>query len=711
MDVDAEMYLSQSSSMRPGDGNSIPLDPLAFMTLPGTSTWYVASDGNPTEDLLVIPGATDFAAGPAAIAQAMIDVGVADAIAQAITGSGISLVGNPVLLYTISAVPPSVSGGLVGGSIPANCYQAGCYNSDIPGQFDVGDQRFSTAVGRSVNGNLAVTKKFWNESEFGTNITRNNMASYAAKGTKVIVCLQPVITKGLPAGSDFTLVGSTAQKNAAIADKAALAAMLGAGPNSLGSLGFTANTAWIVLWQEPGNGSKGISPTDYGNMWKTYGPTVNASIYPAQINVNYTGQVHRATDYANAALGRRGNPSTGTTFISIAMDWYTNSWTQGLLLTSTDANGESILGIAHTVGLAFALNEVGCKPGGGVGTDTCKQYMGDNPVNSVLAVMEAEIQAGRPIGDVIYFDGLCTADGTGDIASPIGQDPTVTAPDFRIRYFQNWFDTLQSTPTAPFTIAPSTTVTIVPVTPSAIGGLASADFLSYEFSIQLSAGAASTNPFVSVTLLWYDFDQVPRDQIPIYKEVWHLPMGTNGDPNGPLTVTGGGRMHGSFLQIKINNQDTATCTVASMQITGVGRIGTRSALTWNPNSGTSPTVPTFTLAAAADQSLQIGREESQTVAAGATKGWLCGLWAGQAFIRILVSGVAAANTVHCQLQPQPTGVFGTQNILNETMGIVGDNDERVLTIALPRCPCQFVVNNNDANTVTVSFQIIGIETG
>lgn len=711
-DETAEMYLSQSSSVQPGDQNSIPLDPLGFMTLASNVTWYAVSAGAPTGPLLVMPGATDFSAGAASIAQAMIDVGVATAIAQAIAGEGVSIVAAPTLLYSISAVPPSVSGALVGGSIPSNSYQATCYNSDIPGQFDVGDQRFITAVGRaSANGNLQVTKKFWNVSEWGTNVTRNNMASYAAKGTKVIVCLQPVITFGLPAGSDFTLVGTTAQKNAAIADKASLAAMLAAGPNSLGNLGFTANTAWIVLWQEPGNGSKNVSPTDFGNMLKTYGPTVNASIYPLWINVNYTGAIHRATDYANAAFGRHGNPATGATVVGIAMDWYTNSYTNGLMLTSTDANNESILGIAHTLGVPFALNEVGCKVGGGVTTAQCQQYMADDAVNSVEAVMQGEIQAGRSIGDVIYFDGLCSADGTGDIASPIGQAPNIPAPDFRIPYFQKWFDTLQSTPSSPFTIPANSTVTITPVTPSPVGGLALTDQLSYEIALQLSAGAGSTNPFVSLTFLWYDFDQVPRDQNPIYKEVWHVPMGTNADPNGPLTVYGGGRMHGSYLQVKINNQDSVTCTVASLQMSGVSRIGARSSITWNPNAAVSPNVPTFTLAAAADQTLQLGREELQNVPAGNTKGWLCGLWGGQIFFRALVSGAAANGDVHVQVQPQPTGVFGTENILNEGMGIAGGgNDERVFTISSPRCPLQVVVNNNDANAITVSFQMIAIET-
>src|SRR5262249_5341814 len=116
--------------------------------------------------------------------------------------------------------------------------------------------------------------------------------------------------------------------------------------------------------------------------------------------------------------------------------------------------------------------------------------------------------------------------------------------DFRAGLFQQWYDTLQSTPSTAFTVAANTTVTMPPLNPSPNGGLAPCNFLSYEIAIGLSAGAASTNPWIALTFLWYDFDQVPKNQNPVFKETWHIPMGTNADANGPLIVTGTGRMHG-----------------------------------------------------------------------------------------------------------------------------------------------------------------------
>jgi hypothetical protein len=707
VDQSNSVFAGYDNNIAVGGTNTLEIPALTSVNMDGARTIYVVAPAG-TEDLEVTPGGMNPTSSPVAVAEAMISAGVAEAIAEAISGSGIPLIGTPVLLYNVSSVPPATGGGLVGGSIPSNSYQPTCYNSDLsgPNQFINGDGRFISAVGRSNNGHLSVTKKFWNPSEWNINVTRNDMANYQAFGTKVIVCLQPVITKGLAGGSDFTLVGTAAQKAAAVADKASLAGFL----TNLQGMGFTATTAQIVLWQEPGNGSKGVSATDFGNMIKTYGPTVKATIFPLVVNVNYTGAIRRATDYANAALGLRGFANPGVTLDGIAMDWYTNSYIGGLMLTSQDSNGDSIIGIADANLLPFGLNEVGCKVA--VGEHTCRQYMTDDPVNSVLSVMQGRLQAGKNNLDVIYFDGLCTADGTGDIASPIGQDPTTPQPDFRAALFDQWWDTLTSTPTTAFTIPATSTVTVAPDNPSPSGGLAQVPYLSYEIALGVSAGAASTNPFLALTFLWYDFDQIPKNQTPIYKETWHIPMGTNADPNGPLIVTGTGRMHGAFLQVKLNNQDSVTCTIAFMQISGTSRIGQRSSLFWYPNAGNSPAVPTFTLAQAVDAGLQLGREQNVTVLAGQTKGFLNGLWAGQAFYRFLVSGAAANGAVHVQLQPQPVGVYGTEDILNTSAGIAGGgNDEHVFNnIALPRGPTQWVVNNNDANTVTVSYQLIGIET-
>src|SRR6266568_4161948 len=186
-------------------------------------------------------------------------------------------------LTTITPAPPTP---------PGQNYDAGKTQ-------DQADNLFISMSGRSQGGHLACTKKFWNLSDWSTG--KNNIANYATYGTRVLFALKPLFTPGLALGSDFTTTGTTAQKNAAIAEKAKLASFLA----SLVTMGFTAGTAQIVLWQEPNNtqnmGGSAQGRIDYNNMLRTYGSTVTSTIFGLYCNVNYDGAVKNATDYANAA--------------------------------------------------------------------------------------------------------------------------------------------------------------------------------------------------------------------------------------------------------------------------------------------------------------------------------------------------------------------------------------------------------------------------
>lgn len=698
-DEAGEMYLGQSASMQPGDQNSIPLDPLGFITLPGNVTWYVVSGDEPVNPLLVMPGATDFAASPQAIAQSMIDVGVATAIAQAILGTGLPLVPNPVMLYDVTGGAGTAPCN-IGFTIPNSALQKTCY--DAGKAQAAADTAMINILGRpSGNTHPTFTKKFWSTvSDF--TLPKNDMANYATFGTRVAVCFKPSFVTGRPANTNFrTDPGITAgQRAQANTDYAAIGTFFAA----LFALGFTVNTLYAVAWQEPEVASNSMTATDFQNVCFTYGAAINATGVPWILDIGSGAGVATAQSYCNAGLN--GASAAGDTVFGLAQDLYAPAWPN----VTPDAIGS----IATAHGLPFGVFEFGCAPNN-VGDAHCTNYLlgqhSSGGSYGILDYLANRIQNGLPLLDSEYYMGTCSATGAGDLTSPIGLDPTVAQPDFRINLYDEIYDTLTASQSSSFTIAANHTTTMPPLTPSPIGGLSPAGYLSYELALGLSAGAGSTNPFAQVTLEWYDFDQVPKDQTAIYEETWYVPMGTNGDPNGPLFISGVGRMHGNYCIVKINNQDSVACSVAYLQVAGVARPGQRSQWVWSTNANNSPAVPGFTLAAAANQSLQIGREEQQTVNAGTTKSWLNGLWGGQIFVRVLVSGAAAAGDVHFQLQPQPTGVFGTENILNESMGIAGGaNDERTFTIAAPRCTLQAVFNNNDANNVICSYQLIAIET-
>ena len=54
--------------------------------------------------------------------------------------------------------------------------------------------------------------------------------------------------------------------------------------------------------------------------------------------------------------------------------------------------------------------------------------------------MQVRQRASKPNLPVLYYDGQCSTTGAGDLTSPIGQDPSVPPPDFRIALFQELWD-------------------------------------------------------------------------------------------------------------------------------------------------------------------------------------------------------------------------------------------------------------------------------
>lgn len=355
----------------------------------------------------------------------------------------------------------------VGCSIPNQAFTPGktppWYDANQPNQ-DAGDALFCTLAGRSLNGTgwLAVTKKFWNEGTYTLTQSKpagNNLVQYQAHGTRVIVCLWPTLSRGLAAGSNFGTAGTSAQQANSLAEynPATNTGKMVVFLQQLVAWGFTTDTCRIVLVQEPCNSNKNISPVDYANMFRTYGPAVNdvrngpggTAAFPLIANVNFASGLTGGTDYARAALGV-GTPyssfPTGCTFLGVAIDYYTNHYYGGhnFRFDTQDSAGYSVSGIADSLGIGFGVHEIGCPPAqidpSGPPYPLCTAYM-----QYILSFMKARQNAGKPCLDVIYYNGQGPPTGIGDITSPIGQDPFVTpsgSADFRAKLFQNIFDGL-----------------------------------------------------------------------------------------------------------------------------------------------------------------------------------------------------------------------------------------------------------------------------
>lgn len=291
---------------------------------------------------------------------------------------------------------------LVGSTIPNLAMQPGAYDANLTQ--DQADTKFCQIVNRGIGSgsHLAVTKKFWNLSDYS--LTKNNLAAYARYGTTVIFAMWPALP-------------GTAAENAKLATFLA----------GVKKLGFSAANAFVVLWQEPEVASKNITAAMFQAGLQFYGPTVAAAGFPLVADIGSGAGLATLTSYGNAAVAAlaAGAPVTG-----LAQDIYCPSYTAGGIRLTT------LAGIANNAHLPYGVFEHGCVPS----QFTVAQATAY--LTHIHDFMLTRLQAGLPCLPVLYYDGQGSPTGKGDITSPIGQDPSTPAPDFRIALFQRLYDDL-----------------------------------------------------------------------------------------------------------------------------------------------------------------------------------------------------------------------------------------------------------------------------
>lgn len=679
--------LDSAANITIGDAGVTALDtgadtipPQGSLSVPATQSWYAISDIDVSPLVQVTLGGSDWTASPAGIADAMIAAGIPALIAQELSASGVSLLAAPNQLYNIGGVgsPGTGATSLVGWTVPNQCFKTGCYYSSLagPNQQDAGDSAFQANVKRALpNGRPPITKKFWNPGDYHLNNNFNNMANYYSYGTTVVVCIQPL----------FTGTGQVSN-----AEKTNIANFI----TNLVALGATPSNTIFVVYQEPevGNPPK-CTTLQYTNVLAGVGPTITGAGFGIVPDIGSGAGVAVATSYANAAM------ASGVTFLGLASDFYAGAFNNGFTL-------DAMAAIADAHSLPYGVFELGVAPDNfPKNPNISAQYMG-----YIQNFFQTRQTNNKPNLHFMWYDGQCDPTGAGDLTAPI-----LTPTDPRVAMYQGIFDTLTSSPTVNtggLTIAASHTTTLTPSDPSITGGLATVTDLSYEVSLGLVAGVGSTNPFAQVILTWYAFDQQPKNQVVTDTLRFFVPMGANGDANGPLVVHGRGRQRGSFLTVKVNNFDSVPCTLQFFQLFDTGRIGSRDTWTWDINANVSPNVPGFTLASAATGSLEVGRKTSQTVAhAGGTVSWLCGIFPGRVYYKLSVPSGSTANDVVFQISPVPTNIFtGSPSYLTEALGAAGNTNINGY-ISATRCPLLVTVTNNEpANDVQVSFVLNGEET-
>jgi hypothetical protein len=286
--------------------------------------------------------------------------------------------------------PPVVQRrGLVGSTVPMSALHTGCYYAGETQ--NAADAAWETAVGRT----MSVTKKYNETSVFPTNLDVNNIKGYINRKVKVCISFKPA----------FNPTSTSDRKNL----ETTLALYKSSGLD-----------AEICLWQEAGNRSNGMSPSQYQAVYRFYGPTVQ-KYYPLVANLNYADlTVSRFTDYAQLVTHLVDK---------FAIDYYYNNFGAGHLLDPAQA-------IADTAGLPFGIWEcstAGPSPG------APNKTAGTKYVEYLLDFMRARLMAGKTNADVIWFDGLC------GVFEPNGQpEPILTPNDYRVPLYQMLWDDLSA---------------------------------------------------------------------------------------------------------------------------------------------------------------------------------------------------------------------------------------------------------------------------
>lgn len=679
------VYVGYNNTITVGGPDTIPIQQLSPVAVDGRGTVYAIALPN-TAALVVAPGGSDMQASPAAVAETLIASGIAVAIAQAIAATGISLIAAPTLLYGGGPITPPTGAGLVGVTIVNfNGMPTGGTPNPTLAQVKAAEASWNTAVGRTMGAN--VSKRYFGPPSANNPLGElpsgppdaQNCANIAASGAKLLVSLKPIPdTTGAYTATKYT--------NAFNALVACIAYLVSVATNGIE----------FVLWQECNLDASNWGGTNdltggqgYAKYVNFYGPafkTPNQSSNQILVFDPVTsGQAGSISAYWN-----------GGTFASLinkfVCDAYALDYTKGSGGQGSRFVGElnSALAIANAYSLPFGFWEWGVTDGSATVPLNASQVPNGTPpnlnfeywnTNYIIGTMKARLNASLVNADVAWY-----VSGTGQ-NNPTA-DPTGTVTE----EIQDTFDALTSAPTSGTTIAAGATVTFAPNSPSPIAGYASANYIGYDFTINLLTAAGSTNPFALVTLMWFNSDN-PAAQA-VDEVTFAVPLGTSGTAG--TIIKGKGPMRGQWLSVQVQNLDTVTAS-ASLQITGNSRTGTIDDWIWD--SASSVAVPGYTVSAGGGSySNQLGAINGASVGASSSLIRLFGMRPGEAFLRLSGEG-----TGHLQYQvnPVPSGFMGSAALINET-----PVSEFESIVVVPRSPLLVTITNTDTVAHNANVQLV-----
>jgi len=618
-------------------------------------------------------------ASPAAVAETLIASGIAVAIAQSIAATGISLIAAPTLLYGGQA-PPPVNAGLVGVTlIKYNGQATGGTPNPTLTQVKFAETSWNNDQQRPM-GQL-VSKRYFGPPDANNPLGElpsgppdsQNCATIATSGAKLLVSLKPFpdTTGGYTTGPNATKCANsfTALKNC-------IAFIVSVATNGVE----------FTLWQEPNLHADNWGGTDdvsggvgYAKYVAFYGPAFKT---PNQA-VNQTLVFDPVTSGAAGSINAYWHGGSYASLINkIVVDAYALDYTKASGNQGQRFVGElnAALAIANGASLPFGFWEWGVTDGAATVPVNASQVPSGTPShlnfqfwneNYIIGTLQARLNGGLPNADCVWF-----VSGTGQNNPPSDSTGTVKAE------IQQTFDQLTSAPSSAVTVGAGATVTFTPNSPSPNAGFASANFIGYDFTINLTTSVGSTNPFAWVSVSWFNNDD-PNAQ-PVDEITFAMPMGASG--TGGTVITGKGPMRGQLMSVQVHNLDTVVAT-AVLQVNGNSRTGTIDDWIWD--SSNSVSVPGFTPSSGGGPFVNmVGEVSGASVPASGSVVRLFGMRPGEAFLRL--SGEGAGHLQYVVTTP-PTGFMGTAAIINET-----PINEFESIVVLPRGPLLVTISNSDA---------------
>lgn len=659
------------------------LDPLSSVPITGEiDLWAIvdSSHAGTGDDLMAevdfVKSGVGWAPSPASIAEALIGsdfaTTLAIAMAQAIAQGGITLVSEPVALYTAVSNPAPTGAGFVGASVFSSTYADQNTRLGASNEFD-------GYVGQpwAVN-----TQKFYftEGSWSGTRLTE--LQTMAPHLNHMVISVKP----GRSNTGIYTNTSkvSMAPSGATLAQEhASLVSFLA----TLNGSGITPAKADIILWNEANDqGFSGAFTAD--------------GFYPAY--VAFYQDAIRAAGYALVynpllANGHIANFYPGDANCDkVLVDYYAWDYFKGgnnpAHATLTSAYGDNPMALADNhlpSPIPFGVIETGVSDGqNGPSTSDWVNWWN----TQIVAPMVARLQSGKVNGDgPIWFDG-----GTG-----LNQISTAT-PATQIAAMQSAFTQLDQSVVNPATgliINATSTKTLTPNFPSPGAGYAVMNGMSYSVVIRTQSNATlSNNPFLVVKMRW--FEQDDPNAVPVDVQFWIVPIG--GNAGGQIGIHGHGPQIAQFLQVQIQNLDSNAATV-SFGLTGEGRVASKHDWRWDVASSNAVANAGnlgFNLAGGAFNANSVGSLTNIPVAAGATHNNISGLFAGDVWVHWTADNTKLGLT----LLPLPSSSWGA----NAQLWASSTNDDDAI-VGFPRAPVQIVATNTDTVSHTFSLTMIAIE--